>query len=79
MNNLRELIGRKVKWDSTSGNNEETFIPCEVIDIIIDDSHFEDGYDEPIDILVNLKPLIETDLYPEDFSGIHLSTIYKLD
>ena len=54
MNSLNELIGREVKVLFEEGMIE---IKCKVIDVTIDDSHFENGVNEPIAILVNLIPI----------------------
>lgn len=76
MNNLDELIGREVKVLFEEGMIE---IKCKVIDVIINDFHFEES-NEPIAIYVNLIPienyngeLVDVD----DFESVPLDYIRK--
>ena len=82
MNNLNELIGKKVSvifytGDDGSINGDYEEVLCEIINVNIEDFYYlEKG--EPIFIEVNAKPLEEfADDYIdwEDFNDIPLSNI----
>ena len=78
MNTLRELVGKKVTFNYRDEEYEEE-IRCTVLDVMIDDSHFDDK-GEPIYIIVSLEPnetyngdFIDDD----DFNYVNLSDITK--
>ena len=76
MNDLRELIGEKVRVKIET-DDDAIYSNAEVIDVVIDDYYFEDK-NEPIYIGLNLKPIDMPDgLDYEDFIDVPLDNIRK--
>ena len=78
MKTLRELVGKKVTFNYRDEQHQDE-IRCTVLDVMIDDSHFDDK-GEPIYITVSLEPnetynrdFIDVD----DFNDVNLSDITK--
>jgi len=78
MNTLRELIGQKVIFNYRDEQYQEE-IRCTVLDVMIDDSHFDDK-GEPIYITVSLMPNAaynDNFIDEDDFIDVNLSEITK--
>ena len=78
MNTLRELVGKKVTFNYRDEQHQDE-IRCTVLDVMIDDSHFDDK-GEPIYITVSLmadETYNEDFIDFEDFHYVDISNITK--
>lgn len=81
MNNLKQLIGQTVKANIWS-EEMDTYIPIEskVLDVDIDTFHFENDWNEPIYIAVQVEPvgdLPKSITYDHFEGGVPLSDIVR--